>query len=86
MSQVKFEDVMNVGFMKPVEFSLRTHKNDKTVPSDTLPQGLLYAAKDGGISQNKYTLHPVNEVNPEHTLDELRQNYQDNYISLLKKP
>lgn len=45
MDQVKLEDLINVGFMKPVEMALRTHKNDKDVPNDTLPQGLLYAHK-----------------------------------------
>ena len=46
MEQVKLEDLMNVGFMKPVELALRTHKTDKEVPNDTLPQGLLYAHKE----------------------------------------
>lgn len=43
MSQVKMEDLINVGFMKPMEISLRTHKNDKEVPNDSLPQGLFVA-------------------------------------------
>lgn len=43
MSQVKMEDFINVGFMKPMEISLRTHKNDKEVPNDSLPQGLFVA-------------------------------------------
>ena len=43
MNQVKLEDLLNVGFMKPVELSLRTHKNDKEVPTDALPQGMLIA-------------------------------------------
>ena len=45
MEQVKYEDLINVGFMKPVEMALRTHKTDKNVAKDTLPQGLLYAHK-----------------------------------------
>ena len=46
MDQVKYEDLINVGFMKPVEMALKTHKTDKNVPQDTLAQGLLYAHKD----------------------------------------
>ena len=46
MSQVKLEDYINVGFMKPVELALRTHKVDKEIPNDSLPQGLLYAHKE----------------------------------------
>jgi len=42
MNQVKLEDLMNVGFMKPAEFALRTHKNDKEVPTDSLPQGMMF--------------------------------------------
>jgi|JI6StandDraft_1071083.scaffolds.fasta_scaffold605186_1 hypothetical protein len=61
MSQVKLEDLINVGFMKPVELSLRTHKNDKDVPSDALPQGLLVAEKKS-IEDNRFTLHPLQEV------------------------
>jgi len=72
--------------MKPVELALRTHKNDKEVPNDSLPQGLLYAHKEEGFSANKYTLHPVQEVNKDASLHEIRENHQDNYISLLKKP
>jgi len=45
MKQVKMEDLINVGFMKPVELALRTHATDKTVPPDTLPQGLMIAVK-----------------------------------------
>ena len=86
MDQVKLEDLINVGFMKPVELALRTHKNDKDVPVDSLPQGLLYAHKEDGFTANKYTLHPLQEVNKEATLQELRENHQDNYLSLLKKP
>lgn len=43
MSQVKLDDLINVGFMKPAELALRTNKNDKDVPNDSLPQGLLIA-------------------------------------------
>jgi hypothetical protein len=39
--------------------ALRTHKNDKSVPTDTLPQGLMVAAKAAGINDNKYTLLPL---------------------------
>lgn len=45
MSQVKLEDLINVGFMKPVELALKTHHTDKTVPPDSLPQGMLVAVK-----------------------------------------
>jgi hypothetical protein len=86
MSQVKLEDLINVGFMKPVELELRTHKNDKDVPNDSLPQGMFYAHKEEGFTANKYTLHPLQEVNTESSLEELRRNHQDNYLSLLKKP
>ena len=61
MNQVKLEDLINVGFMKPAEFALRTHKNDKEVPTDSLPQGMLFAQKKC-IDENKYTLHRVTEV------------------------
>ena len=54
--------------MKPVELALRTHKNDKDVPNDSLPLGLLYAHKEEGFNANKYSLHPVQEVNKEATL------------------
>lgn len=47
--------------MKPAEFALRTNKNDKEVPTDTLAQGMLFAKKKC-IDENKYTLHRVTEV------------------------
>jgi hypothetical protein len=67
MDQVKLEDLLNVGFMKPAEFALRTHKNDKEVPNDSLPQGMLYAKKKC-IDENKYTLHRVTEVDKTENL------------------
>lgn len=85
MDQVKLEDLVNVGFMKPVELALRDHKNDKEVPSDSLPQGMLYAHKEEGFTANKYSLHPVEEVDKEATLEEMRARHQDNYISLMKR-
>lgn len=45
MRQVKIEDKINVGFMKPVELALRTYHTDPTVPRDSLPQGMMIAAK-----------------------------------------
>jgi len=45
MDQVKMDDLINVGFMKPVELALRTHKVDPKVPNDALPQGLMIAVK-----------------------------------------
>jgi hypothetical protein len=45
MQQVKMEDLINVGFMKPVELALRTHKVDSSVSADALPQGLMIAVK-----------------------------------------
>lgn len=67
MSQVKLEDLINVGFMKPFEMALRTHKDDKEVPVDSLPQGMLIAEKNS-IEDNRYKLHPVQEVNKEASL------------------
>ena len=72
--------------MKPVEMALRTHKTDKDVAKDTLPQGLLYAHKEEGFYANKYSLHSVEPVNKDFTVQELREHHQDNYISLLKRP
>ena len=72
--------------MKPVELALRTHKNDKDVPNDALPQGLMVAAKEAGINDNKYKLHRLEGVDREGTMQSLRKNHQDNYVSLLKKP
>ena len=76
--------------MKPFEMALRTHKTDSNVAKDTLPQGLLYAHKAEGFYANKYTLHPVESVNTEvvntdNPVQLLRENHQDNYISLMKK-
>ena len=68
MEQVKYEDLINIGFMKPVEMALRTHKTDKNVAQDTLPQGLLYAHKEEGFYANKFSLHPVEEVNKDFTV------------------
>lgn len=67
MSQVKLEDLINVGFMKPVEMALRTHKHDKDVPIDSLPQGMLIAEKKS-IEDNRFKLRSVQEVNKEATL------------------
>lgn len=53
MSQVKMEDMLNVGFMKPIEVALRTNRFDKSVPTDSLPQGLMLADKKT-INDNKY--------------------------------
>ena len=54
--------------MKPVELALRTHKNDKSVPVDSLPQGMFYAHKEEGFTANKYKTEPVEPVNTEATL------------------
>lgn len=45
MAQVKTEDLLNVAFMKPVEVCLRTSKTDKSVPVDSLPEGLMLVVK-----------------------------------------
>lgn len=87
MSQVKMEDLLNVAFMKPFEVALRTNRNDKAVPPDALPEGLMLVLKDNGINDNKHRLQPFQTVPPEvTTLDHLRREHLDNYISLLKKP
>lgn len=87
MSQVKTEDLLNVAFMKPFEVTLRTNRNDKAVAPDALPEGLQLVLKDNGINDNKYRLQPFHTVPPEAaTLDHLRRDHLDNYISLLKKP
>jgi hypothetical protein len=87
MSQVKTEDLLNVAFMKPFEVTLRTNRTDKTVPPDALPEGLMLVLKDNGINDNKYRLAPFKPVpNDLSTLDQLRHDNLDNYISLLKKP
>lgn len=87
MSQVKMEDLLNVAFMKPFEVTLRTSRNDKTVPPDSLPDGLMLVVKDNGINDNKYHLKAFQTVPPEvATLEHLRRDHLDNYISLLKKP
>lgn len=65
MGQIKTEDMLNVGFMKPIEVTLRTNKTDKTVPPDSLPQGLMMAIKDKGINDNKYKLEIIKPINPE---------------------
>jgi hypothetical protein len=62
MSQVKTEDLLNVAFMKPFEVSLRTNRNDKAVPPDALPEGLMLVLKDNGINDNKYKLAPFRPV------------------------
>lgn len=87
MSQVKTEDLLNVAFMKPFEVTLRTNKNDKNVPPDALPEGLMLVLKENGINDNKYRLTHFQPVPSDlSTLDKLRADNQDNYISLLKKP
>jgi len=53
MSQVNAEDLLNVGFMKPIEVALRTNREDKTVSPDSLPQGLMQAIKSN-FNDNKY--------------------------------
>jgi hypothetical protein len=86
MGQVKTEDLLNIGFMKPIEVALRTNKNDKTVPQDSLPKGLMIACK-GSINDNKYSLAPILPIQEEHRfLEDLKAKHMDNYISLLKKP
>ena len=85
MAQVKTEDLLNIAFMKPLEVTLRTHKNDKSVPTDSLPKGLMQAVKTS-INDNKYKLTPFKPIETEHkSLEDLRAKHLDNYISLLKK-
>ena len=43
MDQVKTEDMINIGFMKPFEVALRDHKQDKNIPLGGLPRGLMLA-------------------------------------------
>lgn len=76
--------MLNISFMKPIEVELRTSKNDKSVPSDSLPQGLMIAEKNS-INDNKYSLKRFQPVEATH-LEDLRAKNMDNYISLLKKP
>jgi hypothetical protein len=83
MAQVKTEDMLNLAFMKPIEVALRTHRTDKSVPSDALPRGLMIAQKQS-INDNKYSLKRIEAVDGTH-LEELREKKMDNYISLLKK-
>ena len=71
--------------MKPVEMALKSHKTDPDIPNDSLATGMLYAHKEEGFTANKYKLTPVQEVNKEASVDQLRTNHQDNYISLMKK-
>ena len=86
MAQVKTEDYLNIGFMRPIEVALRTSKTDPEVPADALPKGLMIASK-GSINDNKYTPKRIHAIQPEHRfLDDLRSKNMDNYISLLKKP
>lgn len=86
MAQVKTEDYLNIGFMKPIEVALRTSKVDKEVPADSLPKGLMIADK-GTINDNKYTLKRIKAIGSEDRfLDDLRSKQMDNFISLLKKP
>jgi hypothetical protein len=47
--------------MKPLEVALRTHKNDKNVPADSLPKGLMQAVKSS-INDNKYKLTPFKPI------------------------
>lgn len=86
MAQVKIEDLINVGFMKPIELALRTHKNDSSIPQDSLPKGLMIACKNS-INDNKYSLTSIQPIQEEHkSLEDLKAKHMDNYISLLKKP
>lgn len=86
MSQVKIEDMLNVGFMKPIEVALRTNRNDQSVPNDSLPKGLMLADKKT-INDNKYELKKILPVDPTLSFKELKEkHFMDNYISLLKKP
>ena len=72
--------------MKPIEVALRTNKNDKAVPPDVLPQGLMIAAKDN-INDNKFDLKNMSEIGDKSsTLMDLKMGHQDNYLSILKKP
>ena len=47
--------------MKPFEATLRTNKNDKSVPTDSLPKGLMIAVKSS-INDNKYKLERVKPI------------------------
>lgn len=65
---------------------MRTSKNDKAVPTDSLPKGLMLAVKSS-INDNKYKLERVKPIEPEHkSLEDIKTKHLDNYISLLKKP
>ena len=87
MSQVKTEDLLNIAFMKPIEVALRTNRTDKEVLPDSLPQGLMQVIKENGVNDNKYNLQRFQPVTPFITsLEALKANSMDNYISLLKKP
>jgi hypothetical protein len=86
MAQVKTEDLLNVAFMKPIEVTLRTNRTDKTLPPDSLPEGLMQVIKENGITDNKYKLERFHPVSPDITsLDALKEKHMDNYISLIKK-
>lgn len=85
LAQVKTEDLLNIGFMKPVELALRTHKHEASIPQDSLPKGLMIARKQS-INDNKYSLTSIEPIQEEHkSLEELKEKHLDNYISLLKK-
>lgn len=45
----------------------------------------MLAVKENGINDNKYKLAPINPVNTELSMADIRKEKQDNYISLLKR-
>ena len=65
MDQVKTEDMINLGFMKPFEVTLRTHKHDKNMPSDSQPRGLMLAEKNS-ILDNKFKLKRFKPIDPSY--------------------
>ena len=88
LKNIKEEDVLHRGFLKPIEVALKTHKTQPKDPRfkpGALPKGLKIAVKQS-LASDKRTFHDFEIIEPNTPYQNVKENNQDNILTLMKDP
>lgn len=88
VSQIKKEDIVHRGFLKPIEIALKTYQSqrledDTTIRPGSLAKGLKIAVKTS-LDSNSYFLQNIEELNEKAPYKVIKEANQDNMLSLMK--
>ena len=64
LKNIKYEDILHRGFLKPIEVALKTYKTepkDSQFKPGALPKGLKIAVR-GSLTSDKRTFHNVSLI------------------------